>query len=270
MSREIHSFVALVTMANETLSSPVPLSNDSVFIPAASPTSTRGDGIETIDSAYTLRSNRTRSDSAATTVDTQPVRSSINLNSNTPRRSRAHQLSLLGLHTDGTRILEDGEGASEDVLLTGLSNRSTPTPKSTPKFHKQSQDASQFDIGASSDDEVEEVRLSGLSQDRQIGSRAATLQRSNGHYSTHDSQYDNSSTYDDLDLDAAEYNPFDDEEDEYDYEGRGEVKLPFESTTKRERIWMWASTGIVIALSFISIAIAVNWIDWPGDGIGNN
>lgn len=241
-------------MTNETLTSPVPLSNDSVFIPATSPTSTRGDGLETVDSAYTLRSNRARSDSAATTVDSQPGRSSINITSRTPRRSRAHQLSLLGLHSDGTRILEDGEGASEDVLLTGLGDRSTPTTRSTSKFVRQ-QDESQFDIGPSSDDEVDEVRMS-------------ASQRQNGHYSNHDRQYDNSSTYDDLDLEAADYDPYDDEEDEYGQLGRGEVKLPFESTTKKERTWMWASTVFVIALSIISIAIAVDWIDWPGDGIG--
>lgn len=247
-------------MANDNLTNPVPLSNDSVFVPATSPNSVREDGFDTIDSAYTLRSHRTRSDSAVTTVDTQPTRSSINLNSHTPRRSRAHQLSLLGLHTDGTRILEDGEGASEEVLLTGLSNRSTPTTKSTSKFHKQ-QDESQFDIGPSSDDdELEDVRMSGLSQDRP---------RPNGNHH-YDRQYDNSSTYDDLDLEAAEHNPFDDEEDEYDGHLGREVKLPFESTTKRERVWMWASTAIVIALSIVSIAIAVDWIDWPGDGIGKN
>ncbi|PWN34335.1 uncharacterized protein FA14DRAFT_157001 [Meira miltonrushii] len=258
-------------MANESLTSPVPLSNDSVFIPATSPTSTRGgEGPETVDSAYTLRSNRARSDSATTTVDSQPGRSSIQLSVHTPRRSRAHQLSLLGLHSDGTRILEDGEGASEDVLLTGLSDRSTPNAKSvttTSKFAMH-QDESQFDIGHSSDDEEDEIRLSGLSQERQTGSRSAASPRQNGNYSNHNRQYDNSSTYDDLDLEAADYDPYDDEDDEYGHMGMGEVKLPFESTTKKERIWMWASTGVVIALSLVSIAIAVDWIDWPGDGIG--
>lgn len=250
----------------------------------------------TVDSGYTLRSNRTRSDSA-TTVDTNPTtRPSINLNRHTPRRSRAHQLSLLGLDTDGNRIFQQGEGASEDVLLTGLSNRSTFSPTSfnlsskvASKFQKQ-KDEFQFDIGPSSDDddndtnnkqnvnEVEENGLSGPSDHGRRMNSTSTSHRSNGkhvessHFADADRQIDNSSTYDDLDLEAAqEYNHFDDEDEgEYGFPGEREIKLPFESTTKRERIWMWASTGVVIALSMVSIAIAVDWIDWPGDGIGNN
>lgn len=57
-----------------------------------------------------------------------------------------------------------------------------------------------------------------------------------------------------------------DEEEEEDLN----TTLYFEPTTPREKLWMWTSVGLVATLTLVSIAIAVDWIDWPGDGIGKD
>lgn len=61
------------------------------------------------------------------------------------------------------------------------------------------------------------------------------------------------------------------EEDDDDYETRLGTKkslLHFEKVTKREKAWMWCSVGFVAILTVVSVSISVDWIDWPGDGIG--
>jgi hypothetical protein len=59
-------------------------------------------------------------------------------------------------------------------------------------------------------------------------------------------------------------------EADFDVDGDETARLYFEPTSAREKLLMWSSVGLVVALTLVSIAIAVNWIDWPGDGIGKD
>jgi hypothetical protein len=59
-------------------------------------------------------------------------------------------------------------------------------------------------------------------------------------------------------------------DDDYDDVEQQTALLLFEPTTYREKSWMWFSVALVFVLTIVSIAIAVDWIDWPGDGIGKN
>ncbi|UZJ52113.1 hypothetical protein CBS101457_001433 [Exobasidium rhododendri] len=65
----------------------------------------------------------------------------------------------------------------------------------------------------------------------------------------------------------------DDDDDDDDYSDGDDMRrtgLVFETTTAREKSWMWISVGLVLLLTSVSVAIAVDWIDWPGDGIGHD
>ncbi|PWO00899.1 hypothetical protein FA09DRAFT_118389 [Tilletiopsis washingtonensis] len=67
---------------------------------------------------------------------------------------------------------------------------------------------------------------------------------------------------------------------------RGQA-LGFEPVTPREKMWMWTSVALVVVLTLVAVgecsagkqmratgsracvpAISLDWIDWPGDGIG--
>ncbi|CAO1616163.1 unnamed protein product [Parajaminaea phylloscopi] len=44
--------------------------------------------------------------------------------------------------------------------------------------------------------------------------------------------------------------------------------LQFEALTTKEKMSYWTTLVLVIALSLVAIGIGVDWIDWPGDGLG--
>lgn len=70
---------------------------------------------------------------------------------------------------------------------------------------------------------------------------------------------------------APEYDDdddFDDDDLERGLATNQKRLLHFESITPREKAWMWTSVGLVTVLTVVSIAISVDWIDWPGDGLG--
>lgn len=73
-----------------------------------------------------------------------------------------------------------------------------------------------------------------------------------------------------LDDDDVDYDNNDDDDDDLERGLAANQKrlLHFEAVTPRERVWMWTSVGLVMVLTAVSIAISVNWIDWPGDGLG--
>lgn len=47
-------------------------------------------------------------------------------------------------------------------------------------------------------------------------------------------------------------------------------RLDFEALTGRERASYWITALLVLGLFIVGIAIGVDWIDWPGDGIGKD
>lgn len=72
----------------------------------------------------------------------------------------------------------------------------------------------------------------------------------------------------DIEREAAAYNT--QKDDDVDDEVAMSSNLHFEPTTAREKWWMWVSVALVVLLTLVSVAIAVDWIDWPGDGIGKD
>lgn len=87
-----------------------------------------------------------------------------------------------------------------------------------------------------------------------------------------DGNEDDRNNYKDDDVeddDAVFHDDIDDLEGQ-SLRGHLQHELPFEPTTKRERTWMWTSVALVVTLTIVSVSIAVDWIDWPGDGLGNN
>ncbi|PWN41975.1 hypothetical protein IE81DRAFT_149814 [Ceraceosorus guamensis] len=72
---------------------------------------------------------------------------------------------------------------------------------------------------------------------------------------------------DELDLEAQRYDPC--RSDPTHEHGAGPAPvLDFEHTTAKERVWMWSACFLVACLTIVAVAISIDWIDWPGDGIG--
>ncbi|PWN26163.1 hypothetical protein BDZ90DRAFT_233305 [Jaminaea rosea] len=93
---------------------------------------------------------------------------------------------------------------------------------------------------------------------------------SNGHsLSAHKPTLPSSHIYEDYGSDEDEG----DEEDALRHGGGGrsaQGKLRFEALTRAEKMSYAATTVVVLGLSIVAIAIGVDWIDWPGDGIGKD
>lgn len=157
----------------------------------------------------------------------------------TPRRSRAHHPRLLQTET-GTapsenEFLGDYSGTFDEVPLQGVASNSTS------RSHNQ------------------------VLFDANLPGNAS---RSEG-----ETQHD--SITDEEEREEWIKHQWRRDRDEYDDMERQEYRdstlvLPFEKTTKRERLWMWISVVTVVGLTVTSIAISTDWIDWPGDGIGQN
>lgn len=243
----------------------VPLSGSSVFVPA-SPVSSADPAVPTTPGSSSLGRPSVDSPAAGRTSSSR----------NTPRRSLAHQPSLLGLG-------RTSEEATEEVLLAGLGihagkERDERAVQGNREHNLSGSvhDEEQFRIDDGSDAEGEDAMegdrtpkrspemskwVSGTGS-RTYGSASHTLES----YSAHSNPF-----RDEDDEDNILYGDQDVDLEARDGDARGcAYELPFEPTTRRERTWMWTSVVFVIALSMVSIAIAVDIIDWPGDGIGKN
>jgi hypothetical protein len=194
---------------------------------------------------------------------------------------------LLGLEVDEIGVLNDVEGgnqAREAVMLTGLGIHAdvNATPPRTPKtrasgsrMSSAARDEEQFRIGSDTEDQTT-LNASAYDDidDEEQYDKPGGVNYANGH-SLSDQNHVNGGRPEEDERTLFGYDQEYDEYDDYNDDleaglrrGTAAVKLPFESTTSREKLWMWTSVAFVLALSMVSLAIAVDWIDWPGDGIG--